>query len=336
MDSNLTLKRNFMDRSRTIAAGTLTVLAAAVSPATALAQNYPVKPIRILVGSVAGSPGDVRVRQAAQKLNEAFGQPVVVDNRPGANGAIAAKMVAKAAPDGYTLFGCSINNVLNDLFMPDPSSRMNQEIAPVTRLTSGPLILAVHPSLRAASMKEFIELARAKPGTLSYGAGGSGGISHLLGELLQSKAGISIRGIAYKSGTADIPDVLGGHINATVNFFVILGPHMASGKLRALAVADARRLAVAPDLVTMAEAGLPGVEASGWTALCAPAGVPQPVIGLLHRELVKALNDRVIKEQLISTGAHAGGERPGEFAAFIRTELAKWGKVIKDAGISIQ
>ena len=325
-----------MDHSHTIVAVTLAVFGAGALQATAWAQNYPVKPIRVVVGSIAGSPGDVRVRQAAQKLNEALGQPVVVDNRPGANGAIAAKLITKAAPDGYTLFGCSINNVLNDLFMPDPSSRMNQEIAGVTRLTSGPLILAVHPSIRAASMKEFIELAKAKPGSLSYGAGGSGSVSQLLGELIQSKTGISIRGISYKSSTADIPDVLGGHINATVNFFVILGPHMSSGKLRALAVADARRLAVAPDLATMAEAGLSDVEASGWTALCAPAGVPQPVINLLHRELVMALNDRVIRDQLVSTGANAGGERPEQFATFIRAELTKWGKVIKDAGISIQ
>jgi tripartite-type tricarboxylate transporter receptor subunit TctC len=330
------MKRKLTEKFCVIAATTLAVFTASASPIPAWAQNYPIKPIRILVGSIAGSPSDVRVRQAAQKLNEALGQPVVVDNRPGASGTIATKLAAKAAPDGYTLLGCSINNVLNDLFMPDPSSRLNHEIAPVTRLTSGPLILVVHPSIRAVSMKEFIELAKAKPGSLTYGSGGQGGINHLLGELIQSKAGINIRGIAYKSGTAEIPDVLGGHIHATLNFFVIVGPHIASGKLRALAVADAKRLAVAPDLATMAEAGLPGVEASGWTAICAPAGVPQPVIKRLHGELVKALNDRVMREQMISTGANAGGEQPDEFAAFIRAEMTKWGKVIKDAGISMQ
>jgi tripartite-type tricarboxylate transporter receptor subunit TctC len=143
-------------------------------------------------------------------------------------------------------------------------------------------------------------------------------------------------GVSYKSGAAEIPDVLGGHINATVNYFVILGPHITSGKLRGLAVADARRLAVVPDLATTAEAGLPGVEASGWTAICAPAGVSQPVVSLLHHELVKALNDRVIREQIVSTGGNPGGERPEEFAAFIRAEMTKWGKVIKDAGISMQ
>jgi tripartite-type tricarboxylate transporter receptor subunit TctC len=318
--------RNF----RTVA---LVMLIAGALPAAA--QNYPTKPIRILVGAVAGSAGDVRTRQAAQKLNEALGQPVVVDNRPGANSAIATKLAAKAAADGYTLYACSINNVLNDLFTPDPSSRLIHELAPITRLTSGPLMLAIHPSIRAASMKEFIDLAKAKPGNLSYASASQGSVPHLLGELVQSKAGINIRAIAYKSGGAEIPDVIGGHVNATFSYFVTLGPHLASGKLRALALADAKRLAVAPDLVTMAEAGLPGVEASGWAAICAPAGVPQPVINLLHRELLKAVNDRVIRDQMISTGANPGGERPDEFAAFIRAELAKWGKVIKDAGITL-
>lgn len=325
-----------MDRSRTIPAIALVVLLTGALSATAQAQNYPLKPIRIIVGGVAGSPSDVRTRQVAQKLNEALGQPVVVDNRPGAGGAIAAKLVAKSAPDGYTLFGCSPTNVLNDLFNPDPSSRLNHEIAPVTRLTSGPLILAVHPSVRASSLKEFIELAKSKPRGLTYAAGSQGSNNHLFGELIQAKAGIKMTGVSYKSGAAEIPDVLGGHINATVNYFVILGPHITSGKLRGLAVADARRLAVVPDLATTAEAGLPGVEAAGWTAICAPAGLPQPVISLLHRELVKALNDRVIRDQIVSTGGNPGGERPEEFAAFIRAEMTKWGKVIKDAGISMQ
>ena len=336
MASTLTQKRKSMDNLRTIAAASLVACAIGTMPAPGLAQHYPIKPIRILVGSIAGSAGDVRTRQAAQKLNEALGQPVVVDNRPGANSGIAAKLAAKAAPDGYTLLACSINNVLNDLFTPDPASRLIHELAPVTRLTSGPLILAVHPSVRAASMKEFVDLAKSKHGNLNYASGSQGSVPHLLGELVQTKAGINIRSIAYKSGGAEIPDVIGGHVNATFSYFVTIGPHLASGKLRALAVADAKRLAVAPDLVTMAEAGLAGVEASGWAAICAPAGVPQPVINLLHRELLKAVNDRVIRDQMISTGANPGGERPDEFAAFIRAEMTKWGKVIKDANISIQ
>jgi tripartite-type tricarboxylate transporter receptor subunit TctC len=300
------------------------------------AQNYPTKPIRIITGTATGAPGDVRVRQVAQKLIESLGQPVVVDNRPGANSAIGARLAAKAAPDGYTLYSCSSNDAMNDLLNPDPSSRLNWELVPVTRLTSGPLILVVHPSIPAASLKEFIDLAKAKPGGLNYASGSQGSLNQLLGELIKSKAGINIVGIPYKSSGAELPDVLGGHINATVNYFQLIFPHLNSSKLRALAVADAKRLPVAPAIATMAEAGLPGVEATGWNGICVPTGVPQPVITLLHREVVKALNDRVIRDQMISTGANVGGDRPDEFSAFIRAELVKWGKVIKDAGISIQ
>lgn len=323
-----------MDNFRTIAAATM--LIAATLSSSALAQNYPIKPIRIVQPGVAGSAGDMRARQVAQKLNEALGQPVVVDNRPGANGAIAAKLAAKAAPDGYTLLSCNINHALSDLLNPDPASRLNQELVAVTRLTSGPLILAVHPSIPAASLKDFIDLAKAKPGTLDYASSSPGSLPQLLGEWIKSHAGINIRGIPYKSTSAELPDVLGGHINATFNYFSIIGPHINSGKLRALAVANAQRLPVAPAIATMSEAGLPGVEATGWNGICVPAGVPQPVINLLHREIVKALSDRVIRDQMISTGADVGGERPDEFTAYIRAELAKWGKVIKDAGISIQ
>ena len=328
------MKGGSVDIFRTITAATM--LIAATLSSSALAQNYPIKPIRILQPGVAGSAGDMRARQAAQKLNEALGQPVVVDNRPGANGAIAAKLAAKAAADGYTLLSCNINHALNDLLNPDPSARLNQELVAVTRLTSGPLILAVHPSIPAASLKEFIDLAKAKPGALDFASSSAGSLPQLLGEWIKVRAGINIRGIPYKSTAAELPDVLGGHINATFNYFNIIGPHINSGKLRAHAVANVQRLPVAPAIATMSEAGLPGVEATGWNGICVPAGVPQPVINLLYRELVKALSDRVIRDQMISTGADVGGERPDEFAAYIRAELAKWGKVIKDAGISIQ
>ena len=322
-----------MDSFRTIATAILAV--ASTLPAASLAQTYPSKPIRFIAGG-AGSPADMRVRQVAQKLKESLGQPVVVDNRPGANGAIGARLAAKSAPDGYTLFNCASPHALNDLLNPDPSSRLNKELVPITRLTLGWLILAIHPSIPAASLQEFFDLAKAKPGTLNYAASSQGSLNHLLGELIKSRVGINIRGVPYKFTSAEMPDVLGGHIHATFNYFNILGPYIQSGKLRALAIASTKRLPVAPDIVTMSEAGLAGVEATGWNGVCVPAGTPQSVIDLLHRELVKALSDPVIREQMLSTGADPGGERPDEFAAFIRVEMAKWGKVVKDAGISIQ
>ena len=325
-----------MGNFRAIVIVTLAVLTAAMFSAPSSAQSFPLKPIRIISPGVAGSPGDVRARQVAQKLTEALGQPVVVDNRPGASGAIAATQAAKAVPDGYTLLSCNGNHVLNELFNPDSLLRLNKEFVPITRLTSGPLILAVHPSIPAASLREFIHLAKAKPGTLTYASAGPGSLNQLLGELIKARTGIRIVAVSYKSTSAEVPDLLGGYINSTFNYFQIIGPHFASGKLRALAVANAKRLQVAPDIVTMSEAGLPGVEATGWNGICVPAGAPQPVIDLLYREVVRALNDPVIRNQMISTGADVGGERPEEFAAFIRAELAKWGKVIKDAGISLQ
>jgi tripartite-type tricarboxylate transporter receptor subunit TctC len=278
----------------------------------------------------------MRVRQVAEKFRESLGQPVVVDNRPGANGAIGAKLAAKAPPDGYTLFNCSTLHMLNDLLNPDPSTRLNKELALITRLTLGFPILAIHPSIPAASLQSFIALAKAKPGALTYAASSQGSTSHLTGELIKSKAAINVRAIHYKFTSQEIPDVLGGHVNATLNFFNVLGPHITSGKLRALAITSAKRLPAAPDIATMAEAGLPGVEATGWNGVCMPAGVPQPVVDILYREIVKALNDPVIKNQIMETGAVAGGERPDEFAAFIRAEMEKWGKVIKDSGITVQ
>ena len=307
-----------------------------VASATTAAQPYPSKPIRIITGTATGAPNDVRVRQVAQKITESTSQPVVVDNRPGANGAIGARLAARSAPDGYTLYSCTNNDMMNDMLNPDPSARLGRELVFITRLTAGPLILVVHPSIPATSLKEFIDLAKAKPGGLNYASGGPGSLNQLLGELIKAKAGIQIVAVPYKSTGAEIPDLLGGHINATVNYYQLIVAHTSSGKLRALAVADGKRLAVAPALVTMGEAGLPGVEATGWNGICAPAGVPQNVTAFLYQEVVKALSDRAIRDQMISTGANVGGERPEEFAAFMRAEFAKWSKVIKDAGISIQ
>ena len=324
-----------MDSFRAIAIAIPVLVSASALPTAAPAQNYPNKPIRFIAGG-PGSPADMRARQVAEKLRESLGQPVIVDNRPGANGAIGAKLAAKSPPDGYTLFNCSSVHGLNDLLNPDPSSRLNKELAPITRLTLGFPILAINPSIPAASLQAFIALAKAKPGTLTYAAGPQGSTQHLTGELIKSKAGINVRPIFYKFTSQEIPDALGGHVTATLNYFNVLGPHITSGKLRALAITSAKRLAAAPEIATMAEAGLPGVEATGWNGVCVPAGVPQPVMDILYREIVKALNDPVIKNQIFETGATIGGERPEEFAAFIRVEMEKWSKVIKDSGITAQ
>lgn len=301
-----------------------------------LAQGFPARPIRIIAPVVAGSAPDLRVRQVAPKLTEALGQPIVVDNRPGANGTIGAREAARAVPDGYTLFNANINNALNDVLNPDPSCRLNEELVAVTDLALSPLVMVVHPSVQANTLKEFIELARMKPKGLTYASSGTGSVIQLLAERIKAAGGIDVMEVPYKSLGADLPNLLAGHVNAGFSVLSTLGPHIRSGKLRALAVASARRLAVLPEVPTMAEAGLPGIEATVWNGVFAPAGTPQPVIVFLQENFARALNHPEIREQIVASGAEVGGSRPEEFAVFVRAETAKWGKVVRDAGIRLE
>jgi len=303
--------------------------------APTLAQNFPTKPIKIILPAVAGSAPDLRVRQVAPKVGDALGQPLIVDNRPGANGAIGAREAAKAAPDGYTLFNANINNALNDLLAPDPSCRLNHELAAVTDLALAPLIMVVNPNVPAKSLAEYIALAKSKPKGLTYASGGSGSVIQLLAERIKSAAGIDVVEIPYKSLGADLPNLIAGHVDTGFSVVSTLGGPIRGGKLRGLAVAGPRRLAALPDIPTMAEAGMPGMEATVWNGLFAPAGTPQTIIVLLQQQFAKALNATDVREQIAASGAELGGRTPEEFAEFVRAELAKWDKVIKDAGVKL-
>ncbi len=272
----------------------------------------------------------------APRLTEALGQPIVVDNRPGANGSIGAREAARAVADGYTLFNANINNALNDLLSPDPSCRLNQELIAVTDLALSPLIMVVHPSVQASSLKEFIELARAKPKSLTYASGGTGSVIQLLAERIKAAGGIDVVEIPYKSLGADLPNLLAGHVNAGFSVLSTLGPHIRSGKLKALAVAGPRRLSALSDVPTMAEAGLQGMEATVWNGIFAPAGTPRPVVLLLQENLARALNSPENREQIVASGGEVGGRAPEEFAAFVHAEIVKWGKVIKESGIKLE
>lgn len=304
--------------------------------APALAQHFPAKPIRIIVPAVAGSAPDLRVRQVAPRIGEALGQPLLVDNRPGANGAIGAREAARAAPDGYTLFNANINNALNDLLAPDPTCRLNHELVAVTDLALAPLIMVVNPNVQAKSLAEYIALAKSKPKGLTYASGGSGSVIQLLAERIKSVARIDVVEVPYKSLGADLPNLIAGHVDTGFSVVSTLGGPIRAGKLRGLAVAGPRRLAALPEIPTMAEAGLPGMEATVWNGLFAPAGTPQPVIALLQRQFAKTLNAPDIRDVIAASGAEPGGRPPEEFAEFVRTEIAKWGKVIKDAGIRLE
>jgi tripartite-type tricarboxylate transporter receptor subunit TctC len=297
------------------------------------AQSFPSKPIRILVPSPPGSSPDIRARQIGAHIAESLGQPVIVENRPGANGMIAAREAARAAPDGHTLFLALINNAIGDALKPDPCCRLNQELVPISRFTMTPLVMVINPSVPARSAKEFIELAKAKPGALTYASGGPGSISQLVGEWVKSEAQIKVLEVPYKAVNAEIPDLLGGVVMAAYVVPQVIVAHVNSGKLRALAVAGPSRLALLPEVPTTAEAGLPGIEAIVWNGIFAPAGTPQPVLRILHREIVKAYNAPDVKKQVIDTGSEVVADTPEEFAAFVRSEGAKWTKVIRDANI---
>jgi tripartite-type tricarboxylate transporter receptor subunit TctC len=299
----------------------------------AAAQGFPSKPLRILVSAPAGSSPDIRARQIGAKLSEALGQPVIVENRPGANGLIAARETVRGGPDGHTMFLALINNSIGDALKPDPCCRLNQELIPVSRFTMTPLVMVVHPSSGVTSVKEFIEKAKANPGQLTYASGGSGSISQLVGEWVKADAGIRVLEVPYKAVNAELPDLMGGQVMAAYIVPQVVLAAIRSGKLRALAVTAPARLAMLPDVPTTAEAGLPGIEAIVWNGIVVPAGTPRPVIDVLHRELVKAYNAPDVKNQVLNTGSYVAADTPDEFAAFVRSESAKWAKVIRDANI---
>ena len=301
----------------------------------AQAQTYPSRAVRILVPAPPGSSPDIRARQIAPKLQEALGQPFIVENRPGGAGLIASREAARAAPDGHTLLLALINSAIFDALAPDPCCRLTQELLPVSRFTMTPLVVVVNPSL-PATMKEFLGFARTKPGAVTYGTAGIGSSSQLVGAWLESETGIKMLEVPYKGVNAEIPDLIAGQVTAAfVVPQVVIAP-IKAGKLRALAVLSDKRISALPDVPTTAEAGLPPFEATVWNGIFAPAGTPRPVIDILHRELVKAYNAPEIKAQVEATGSYVAADTPEEFAAFIRAEVAKWGKVGRAAGIKPQ
>ena len=299
----------------------------------ATAQSFPSRPMRIVVPSPPGSSPDIRARQIGQKLTEALGQPVIVENRPGANGMIAARETAKSAPDGHTMFLALINNAIGDAIKPDPCCRLNQELMPVSRFTMTPLVMVVNPSVPASSLKELVSHARAAPGKLTYGSAGTGSIAQLVGEWVKAEAKIQMLEVPYKGVNAEIPDLMAGQVQAAYVVPQVVLAQIRAGKLRPLAVTSQSRIASLPDVPTMGEAGLPGIEALVWNGIFVPAGTPRPVIQVLHREIVKAYNAPDVKSQVESSGSSVVGDTPEEFAAFVTSESAKWSKVVREAGI---
>ena len=304
---------------------------------TALAQTYPTKAVRMVVPFAAGAgSNDIMARLIAQKLSDSLGQQFVVDNRPGASGIIGTDIVAKAQPDGYTVLMMSLTFTVNpSLFSKLPYDTV-KDFTPVTLVASAPLMLVVHPSLPAKSVAEFIAYAKANPGRLNFGSGGPGTTPHLAGEMLKTMAGIEVTHIPYKGGAPALADLIGGQIQFMCENIPGTLPFAKAGKLRALAVTDLRRSPLLPDLPTLDETGLKGYQIVGWNGVFMPAGTPQAIVNKLHAEVVKALALPDVRERLATMGADGVGNTPQQFAAFIKAEIPKWARVVKDAGIKVE
>lgn len=298
--------------------------------------QFPNKTIHLIVPSGPGGAPDIRARQIAPLLAQAVGQPVVVENKTGAQGMIGAREAAKAAPDGHTLFLGNGQLVLSDLLNPDPTFRGVREFDPITAVTAGPLLWVASATLEACTLGEGVALARLKPGRLTYASQGPGSFGQLAALMVEQAAGISMLEVPYKTGAQEFPDLISGEIATSFAFYSAVLPHLQSGRVRALAVASQQRLAVLPQVPTFAEAGLPGVEAKGWQGIFVPAGTPKEVIARLHQELARIFSLPEIRDPWIATGAEIGGNTPEQFAAYIRDETERWGKLIRERGITVK
>jgi len=317
--------------------GLTAALALMLASAGASAQSYPTKPIRLVVPYPAGGPLDIMARAIGQKLTEAWKQPVVVDNRAGAGGNIGADFVAKSAPDGYTLLmGAVATHAINpSLYSKIPYDPV-KDFAPVALVAQVPNILVVNPAVPAKTVRELIDLARAKPGYLNFGSGSTGSTGHLAGELFNTMAGVKMVHIPYKGAAPATADLLGGQVQLMFDNLASALPNVKAGKLRALAVTTLTRSPAMPDLPTIAESGLPGFDLTTWFGLLVPAGTPPEIVARLNAEIVRALDAKDMRERLEKMGAEPlSNNTPEHFAAFIRTEAAKYAKVVKDSGARV-
>ncbi|MEQ1776409.1 MAG: tripartite tricarboxylate transporter substrate binding protein, partial [Burkholderiales bacterium] len=310
----------------------LALFAAAI---TAQAQSYPAKPIRLIVPFPAGGPVDITARIIGPKVSEALGHNILIDNRGGASSIIGSDLVAKSPPDGYTLLICTVTNTINVSLIPKIPYDMGRDFEPIGQLVITTSILTAHPSLPVKSVKELIALAKARPGQLTYGSAGNGSPSHLAGELLKTMSGITLLHVPYKGGGPAAVEQVAGQVQLAFLSAPAVVPFIKNGRLRGLAVTNAKRSLVLSDLPTIAEAGLPGYESEGWSALFAPAKTPAAVVQRLYNEFATAIRDNEVRAKLIAAGTEPALMLADELGKKVRDEIARWGKVVKASGMKI-
>ena len=299
------------------------------------AQQYPTRPIRLIVGFAPGGATDIAARAVAQKLSEALKQPVVVDNRPGASGNLAAELVARGALDGYSVLLANATIATPSLFKSLPFD-VTKDFAPVSLVGAGPSALVVHPSLPARSVRELVALAKKRPGELNYASGGTGNITHLAMVLFTGMTGTDMTHVPYKGGGPSTVATVSGEAQLMFSSVASTLPHIKQGRLRALGVSSAKRSLALPEIATVAEAGLPGYEASSWYGLMLAAATPAPILERLSVETAKAVEGAELKERLVAQGIEPMPGGAAEFSRYLRSELTKWSKVIRDARIPAQ
>ncbi|HYK13216.1 MAG TPA: tripartite tricarboxylate transporter substrate binding protein [Burkholderiales bacterium] len=310
------------------------VICAALLSTIAVAQSYPTKPVRIIVGYPAGGPTDMIARTVAQKLSPALGQQVIVDNRPGASGMIGAELTVKAAPDGYTLLTVPITYAVTPSVFPKMPYDAEKDLAPVALVAAAPFILVVHPTLPVKTVKDLIVLAKSRPGQINYASASAGGMPHLAGELFNIMAGVKLTHIPYKGAAPATIDLLAGQVSLMFNNMLSAMPHVKSGKLRAVAVTSAKRSSAVPELPTVAET-IPGFEASGWYGAFAPAATPREIIAKLNGEINRLMRQPDVAQRLAGDGVEAVTMTPAEFGTYLHSEIVKWGKVVKISGATV-
>lgn len=324
-------RRTWMGVASTVACAAV----CAAAPGLAAAQDYPAKPVKLVVPYPPGGPTDIVARVVAQKLQEQTGQPFVIDNKPGAGANTGAEAVARSAPDGYTLLVATTAHAINPSLFSKLSYQLLKDLAPVSQLTSGPLMLVTTPALPAQNIKELIALAKTKTGGLNFASSGNGQSTHLSAELFSAMAGVKMSHVPYKGSAPALTDVMSGQTDLMFDTMLSALPHVKAGKLKALAVTSSQRSPVAPNVPTIAESGLPGYEAIAWNGLLAPAGTPREVIAKLNAELKKVLENPEVRQRFEAQGFTASWNTPAAYGSFLQSEVDKWAKVVQASGATV-